>query len=175
MGKKKRTLHLKAVIDGAVICAELDKVRAMQEQLERAGLDKEARRYNSVIADLCRKREEKIEEANRQRLALVRHMLLAFSAGDIATTCADKMEEIFTELSFGDDADGGKALAKVFRMQATDWNRCVQLVDGMGDDGNQRVSMYYADLAEEIVSTVIPVMFQVIDKYMATKEGRKLL
>ena len=38
-----------------------------------------------------------------------------------------------------------------------------------------RVSMYYSDLAEEVVATVIPQVLGIVDKYMETEKGKRLL
>ena len=47
------------------------------------------------------------------------------------------------------------------------------MVDGMS--GNERVSFLYADMAEEIVAAVVPVMQGIIDKYMASEKGERYL
>lgn len=171
--KDTQVLCLSAVLDGAKLAERLRLAREQQNVLKNCGLNKEAKKMDAVITELVRGIDAKVTEAQIQRRALIREMLLCFAAGDIATTCADNMGEIFKELTFGSDQDGGKSLAKLFRMQADEWNRCVQMVDGMS--GNENVSMLYADMAEEIVATVLPVMAKVVEKYMNTEKGKRLL
>ena len=174
MSKKKApVLRLKAVYEGAAMRQELDNVRTQQRVLEDCGLKEEARKYDYTITQLNRKIAQKVDEAMRQRSALVRVLLAAFAAGDIATTMADNLEEVFRSLAFGQDGEGGKAIAELFRMQAEEWNKCVQMVDGNG--GSEHVSMYYADMAEEIVGSVIPVIYKIVDKYMNSKDGERIL
>ena len=171
--KEIQTLQLSAIMDGARLSERLRLTREQQSVLEKCGLKAEAKKLDKEISSLVRAIDNKITEAQMQRRALIREMLLCFAAGDIATTCADRMGDTFGELSFGRDQDGGKSLAKLFRMQADDWNKCVQMVDGMS--GNERVSFLYADMAEEIVAAVVPVMQGIVDKYMASEKGERYL
>ena len=171
--KEAPTLLLKAVYEGAALSEQLHQLRTQQRVLDECGLDKEADRLNYHIGKLIKQIEDKVKETQEQRKLLIREMLLAFAAGDIATACADHMEDIFKRLAFGKDAEGGKSLAKVFKMQADEWNRCVQMVDGMGH--NDAVSFLYADIAEDIVDKVLPVMYEVIDNYMDSPRGQRAL
>lgn len=175
-GKSKKeppTLLLKAVYEGAELSEKLRQLRTQQRVFDECGLDKEADKLNYHIGKLIKQIDDKVKETQVQRKQLIREMLLAFAAGDIATACADHMEDIFKRLTFGREADGGKSLAKVFKTQANEWNQCVQMVDGMGH--NDAVSFLYADMAEEIVDKVLPVMYEVIDTYMASEKGKKVL
>ena len=168
--------HLKAVADGARIHAELKKLREMQSVLERSGLDKEAKKLNQPIYQCNVRIKQLQDEALEQRKALVRELLLCFAAGDIATACADNVAGIFDKVTYGDIRKGGHALAEIFRHQAEQWNKCVQIVDGDGEEhGNTQISMYYADMAEKIVSTTLPVIYSIIDDYMNSEKGKRLL
>ena len=86
-----------------------------------------------------------------------------------------KVSETFDDLTYGQDNEGGNALAQLFREQATRWNECVQMIDGDSEHGDDRVSMYYADIAAEIVEAVIPQVLAIIDRHMATEKGMRLL
>lgn len=167
------TLKLKAVYEGAELHEKLRQLRIQQDVLRKSGLDKESMRLEPYISDTLKEIKNKVDEALEQRKALIREMLLCFAAGDIATACADNVEQIFSKLAFGRDGEGGKAIAQLFHMQANEWNRCVQMVDGMGQ--NDKVSMFYSQMAEEIVQKTIPVIYETIDRYMSSKEGEKLL
>ena len=171
--KERPTLMLKAVYDGAQLSSELDKLRDMQRVLDKSGLDREAARLNKPIGELLGKIRGKVEESQEQRRRIIREMLLCFAAGDIATSCADNVEKIFSELAFGRDANGGKAIAQLFHLQAEDWNKCVTMVDVMGQ--NDQISMLYSDMAEDIVAEVLPAMYRIIDRYMSSKEGQRLI
>lgn len=152
--------------------------RMMQEQkevLRKAGLERQA----SIIEQHIREKSEEITLKQKEifiaRDELVRHMLLAFAAGDIATTCADMLAETFNELTYAEDRLGGNQLAELFRLQAEEWNKCVQMIDGDANHGNARISMYYSEIAEEICNTVIPQVLEIIDKHMKTDKGKRLL
>ena len=155
--------------------SDLATMKQQKQVLLDCGLDREAHvvqqrieHQHDIIADL------KVA-VMKQRAELVRHMLLAFAAADIATTAADKLAEAFDAHTVGCDNKGGKALADIIRHQADEWNECVQMIDGDGVSGNERVSMYYSDLAEEVVATVIPQVLTIVDKYMETEKGKRLL
>lgn len=155
--------------------SDLATMKQQKQVLLDCGLDREAHvvqqridHQHDIIADL------KVA-VMKQRAELVRHMLLAFAAADIATTAADKLAEAFDEHTVGYDNKGGKALADIIRNQANEWNECVQMIDGDGVSGNERVSMYYSDIAEEIVAKVIPDVLEIIDRHMATEKGKRLL
>ena len=174
MSKKKApTLRLKAVYEGAAMRQELEQMRKQEQVLRDCGLDIEASKMQQRINKMNAAIKDKVDEAMRQRSALVRVLLAAFAAGDIATTMADNLEEVFRSLAFGQDGEGGKAIAELFRMQAEEWNKCVQMVDGNGE--SEHVSMYYSEIAEEIVATVVPAILGIIDKHMKTEKGRRLL
>ena len=154
---------------------KLHNMKVQRDVLRSSGLDREADRIERLMRDQNKTIDSIKAEVLEARKQLVRHMLLCFAAGDIATDIADRMAEVFDNLTEGIDNQGGNELAQMFRNQADAWNRCVQMVDGDGDRGNQRVSMYYADMAEEVVATVIPQVLAIIDKYMATDKGKRLL
>ena len=150
----------------------------MQEQmgvLERAGLDKEAGIIERAITEKSNEIKGLSEEVSRSRDQLVRHMLLAFAAGDIATICADKLAATFDELTYAEDREGGNQLAEMFRAQAEQWNECVQMIDGDAEHANERVSMYYSEIAEEICEKAIPEVLGIIDKHMKSEKGKRLL
>lgn len=154
---------------------KLHNMKVQRDVLRSSGLDREADRIERLMRDQNKTIDGIKAEVLEARKQLVRHMLLCFAAGDIATDIADRMAEVFDNLTEGIDNQGGNELAQMFRNQADAWNRCVQMVDGDGEHGNQRVSMYYADMAEEVVATVIPQVLAIIDKYMATDKGKRLL
>ena len=58
-------------------------------------------------------------------------------------------------------------------MQAEQLNQCVQLVDGQC--GDERVSYLYADMAEEVVNELMPIAYKIIDKWMNSEQGKRIL
>lgn len=171
----KRKFYFKPLFD---LDAAYNKRHAMMQQrdvLRDCGLEREA----GIVEGKIREQNHRIDhlkaEVLEARKQLVRHMLLCFSAGDIATTIADRMAEVFDNLTDGIDNRGGNDLATIFRKQADAWNQCVQMVDGDGEHGNQRVSMYYSEIAEEICEAVIPQILAIIDRHMASERGKRLL
>ena len=93
MNKKKEvpTLLLKAVYEGAELSEQLHQLRTQQRVFDECGLDKEANRMNYHIGKLIKQIDDKVKETQAQRRQLIREMLLAFAAGDIATACADHL------------------------------------------------------------------------------------
>ena len=172
---KNRRFDIRPIAEYNELLRERRQMQEQKDVLDRCGLNKDAMRMERLIADKSDEIRRKSDEITRARDQLVRHMLLAFSAGDIATVCADKMAETFDELTYGQDRQGGNELAKLFREQADEWNRCVQMVDGDAEHGSERVSMYYSELAEEVVNTIIPSILQIIDRYMKSEKGKRLL
>ena len=175
MPKVKRKFYFKPLRRLDAAYGKLHNMKVQRDVLRSSGLDREADRIERLMRDQNKTIDSIKGEVLEARKQLVRHMLLCFAAGDIATSIADRMAEVFDSLTEGIDNQGGNELAQMFRNQADAWNRCVQMVDGDGDRGNQRVSMYYADIAEEIVEAVIPQVLAIIDRHMATEKGMRLL
>ena len=172
---KNRKFYIRPYAEYNELLRERRQMQEQQQVLERAGLDREASIIEQHIREKSEAIKQKADEVSRARDQLVRHMLLAFAAGDIATTCADLLAETFDELTYGEDRTGGNQLAELFRNQAEEWNRCVQMVDGDSEHGNERVSMYYSEIAEEICDTVIPQIRDIINRHMNTEKGKRLL
>ena len=145
--KAKRTFQFKAVIEGAMILDEKKRLENIRDALERSGLDKEAWKIQLDINECVKKYKQAKDKAKLQRLMLVREMLLCFAAADVATVCCDKVSEVFDKITYGSERDDGNAFAELFRLQAKELNKCVQLVDGECND--DRVSYLYADMESE--------------------------
>ena len=175
MPKVKRKFYFIPLRRLDVAYGKLHNMKVQRDVLRDSGLDREADRIERLMRDQSKTIDSIKGEVLEARKQLVRHMLLCFAAGDIATDIADRMAEVFDNLTEGIDNQGGNELAQMFRDQADAWNRCVQMVDGDGEHGNQRVSMYYADIAEEIVEAVIPQVLSIIDRHMDTEKGKRLL
>ena len=175
MAKVKRKFYFLPLRRLDAAYGKLHNMKVQRDVLRSSGLDREVDRIERLMRDQNKTIDSIKAEVLEARKQLVRHMLLCFAAGDIATDIADRMAEVFDNLTEGIDNQGGNELADMFRRQADAWNRCVQMVDGDGDRGNQRVSMYYADIAEEVVATVIPQVLAIIDRHMATEKGKRLL
>lgn len=171
--KNKRTFQLKAVIEGAMLLDEKKRLEKIRDTFKDCGLEKEAFRIQQDINKVVQKQKVVKEKAKQQRLVLVRAMLICFAAADIATVCSDKVSEAFDKVSYGQENSDGHAFAELFRLQANELNKCVQLVDGQCND--DRVSYFYADMAEEVVDEVLPIMYKIVDKYMDSEKGKKIL
>lgn len=150
-------------------------MRQQRDVLESCGLKARARNVDRLIMQHQVKIEAIKREVMHQREELVKAMLLAFCSADIATSCADLLAAAFDEHTVGVDNEGGNYIADKVREQAKAWNEVVQMIDGDGVSGNERVSMYYADLAEDVVQRVIPIVLETIEQYMGTEKGRRLL
>lgn len=172
---KKRKFYFKPLRRLDAAYGKLHDMKVQRDVLRNSGLDREADRIERLIREQNKTIDGIKAEVLEARKELVRNMLLCFAAGDIATDIADRMAEVFDSLTEGIDNQGGNELAQMFRNQADAWNRCVQMVDGDGEHGDQRVSMYYADIAEEICAKVIPDVLAIIDRHMETEKGKRLL
>ena len=150
-------------------------MRQQRDVLDKCGLTKQAREVDRRIMEHQAVINRIRQKVMQQRDDLVRAMLLGFCAADIATTCADRLGETFDRHTVGTDNEGGNYIATLIRMQAEEWNKCVQLIDGDGVNGSERVSMYYSELAEDVVARVLPVMLDTINEYMTTDKGKRLL
>lgn len=162
--KRQREYQLKAIYEGAWIVAKKEKLEMQRSVLEKCGLKKEASSLNNEINSCIMQIREKEKEAYQQRLMLVREMLLCFAASDIATVCAEKVADIFKKITYGSEKSSGLNFSKLFQEKAKELNKCVQLVDGQCDD--DRVSFLYSDMAEEVMDKTIPIIYEIVDKYM---------
>lgn len=171
--KTQRTFQLKAVAEGALIADEKKRLEKIRETFKDCGLDKEAYNIQKEINKCVDKQAKTMKKAKQQRLVLVRAMLLCFAGADIATECADKVAYAFDDVTYGQEKEDGNAFAKLFQLQAKELNKCVQLVDGQC--GDERVSYLYADMSEEINEKIIPIMYEIIDRYMNSEKGKKIL
>ena len=170
----KQNIQLKAIVKGVATLNERTKLELQRDVLRKSGLEKEAKSIQKVINKLNIDIHNCEKEAEQQRLELVKLMFFCFAAGDIATTASDMMADGFNRLTYGRTKDSGVNFVDVFKNQANEWNKCVQLVDS-GQDDDIGLSMFYADMADEIVEAVIPVVNRIIDKYINSKEGHKFL
>lgn len=167
------TLKLKAVHDGAMLQNKKRRVEQQRDVLERSGLHREANLLQKVINATNIEIKQCIENAKKQRLMLIREMLLCFVAADIATICADKATDVFDKVTYGKEKAKGHDFAELFREQADEWNKLVQLVDCNGQ--NLKLSFMYSDLADDAIEAAMPKIYEVIDKYMNSERGKSLL
>ncbi len=167
------SLKLKAVYDGAVLQNKKRRIEQQRDVLERSGLHKEATLLQKVINSTNMKIKQCAENAKKQRLMLIREMFLCFVAADIATICADKAVDVFEKVTYGKEKSKGQDFAQLFKEQADEWNKLVQLVDCNGQ--NLKLSLMYSDLADDAIAAAMPKIYDVIDKYMNSERGKSLL
>lgn len=172
---KPTKIKLKAVAQGTATIAERTKLEKQRDVLQQCGLTKEARSIQKVITELNLKIKDYERLAKAQRIELVRQMFACFAVGDIATIAADNTESAFNELTYGRDKDDGKSFANIFRQQAKEWNKCVQMVDASltSNERDFGLSMFYSNMAEEIVDAVLPLVYKMIDEKINSKEGKR--
>jgi len=173
--KRQRLFRLTGILAMNKVQDEIDTLKRQREVLLNCGLQKEADRLELLIREKHVSMNQLKEGVMKQRDDLVRNMLLGFASADIATTCADRLAEAFDRHTVGVDKQGGNELANIIRDQAHHWNEVVQIIDGDGVSGNERVSMYYSEIAEEICDAVIPAILDIVDRHMKTKRGKRLL
>lgn len=151
------------------VTKELERMRGQKEVLVKCGLVKEAKALQAKIndAEITRRRIE--DTANEERKEMARAMLLCFASCDLATIVADMFGEDMHRLTLGHykkDNDFSKSI----REQANSFNKLVQTID---EGEHEPLSMFYADMADEICTKVLPVMQEVIKKWCDTPKGQR--
>lgn len=171
--KQKREFQLKAVYEGALLAETKKRIEMQRDVLIKCGLKKEAESLRNEINRCVVQLKDKENEAFEQRLMLVREMLLCFAASDLASVCADKVSDVFKRVSYGSEKSSGLDFAELFRQQSQQLNKCVQLVDGQCNDS--RVSYFYSDMADEVINATMPIIYEIVDRYMNSEKGKKIL
>lgn len=153
----------------ADLTAQIRLANDSYDTMRKAGLEREAKvNVLPKINDLVRKRDDLERQLHEQGRVIACKLLGVFAACDIATIALDNFAEC---LDTATEAD--KAFAKLVQEQADGWNKLVQLIDEGGQ--NNSLSMFYADMAEEIADAVMPTIYNIIQRYQKSDKGEQLL
>lgn len=175
MAKKKnepKTVNITQRVGAAAwnkLTQKIDQASKQHDIFKRSGLQDAANKALEVMRDLQRQRhelEKRLEDERRQMSACV---LTVLASCDLMCSVADGFAEDMHRLSHGYYANNN-SLAAEARAHATSFNKLVQSVDIVG---NERMSMFYADMAEEVIEAVTPKIKEIVQKYMESEKGRR--
>ena len=139
--------------------------------LKRSGLEREAKKkILPEIANLNKKKLELIEEIDINRRKATKQLLKCLCSADLATVCADEFAEIYEQISYGTIKKEDNSASKMLNDIAKQFNDFVCIID---KGGNDAVSYYYADMAEECISEANKAIDSVVEKWMKTKKGEQ--
>lgn len=179
MAKKKKTFEEEAYASdvqfvGVAVVQELqeqiNKANEAYSQLVKCGLKKEAEQH--ILPKIRQLEKNKLtlkdEIKKNQRLG-AKALLMCFTIADLAADFSDNFSKLIHEISYGVESkrnEFGDMLLKA----SEDFGKIVEYID---EQGNLQTSQYYADMAEECKEAARIAMIDVIDKWMATKQGER--
>lgn len=147
----------------------LDTLRTQKDVLLKCGLAKEAKAVVAKINELEVERRRLEDRLNDERREMAKAMLVCFAACDLATTAADVFADTMHRLSHG-LYKPNNSFSESIREQANSFNKLVQTID---EGGHEPLSLFYADMAEEVNAKVLPIMQQVINDYCNSPLGKR--
>ena len=163
------TLQRSGVKRWQQLCGEIRLANEHYDVMCKAGLEREARKkILPTINALVAKRDALERELNARHEKIARGLLAVFAACDIATIAVDKFHDAIVE---GEATSADDALVGLIKDMADRWNEMVQIID---EGGCEQLSLYYADMAEEISDAVFPTIMEIIEKHQHTDVGKKL-
>lgn len=151
------------------ITEELKRMRAARDVFENSGLHDAAKHMQSQINDKEMERKNLELQLNEERREMAFTMLVCLAACDVATVCAEDLAATMHRVSKG-IVGTTNDFSEAVKEQAKSFNILVQSVD---EGGNLALSNYYADIAEEVIAKVKPVMMSVIREHHNTARGRR--
>lgn len=153
------------------LSGDIQRLRAQRDVLKTSGLDKEAKRVQQLINDKEIERRRLEDRLNDERRIMCAQICIAFAACDIATTAADDFDEVMRKYGTS-RADAVNSFSQAIREQASSFNKIVQVID---EAEHTALSLFYADMAEEITEAALAVAREIVAKYMNTEKGRRYL
>lgn len=150
-----------------------DMIKILDSQYDakcRAGFKKEAKKeFLPQINELKLKLKNFCDNLNEMRRLSARTMLALFCVCDLATIMADKLGDNLQISTLGEmDKDNG--VSNSVKKLAEDFNKIVQLVDTAG---HEKMSMFYADMAEEFCDKALPILDEITEKYFDSTKGKQ--
>lgn len=148
---------------------ELKSMRDICDVFEKSGLTDAGKEMQRKINEKEIERKRLELKLNDERIEMSRALLVCLAACDVATSAADFFAEVMHRTShgiYGADND----FSQQVREQANAFNKIVQNVD---EGGNYALSMFYSDIADEVVEKVLPIIKEIVDKYHKTEKGRR--
>ncbi|MGN1386431.1 MAG: hypothetical protein ACI4XS_07505 [Bacillus sp. (in: firmicutes)] len=151
-----------------------EKIKDLQEKydvLKRCGLeDRAIEHIQPKIDEAKRRRDDLIKEINRNKAIATKKLLMCLCAADLATYLADDFADTTEKISYGLKKKEQNSFAQQLRILAEQFNKVVCHIDGIG---NEAMSMFYADMAEECVDASTNVISDIVDRYMNTERGER--
>lgn len=153
----------------AALTRGIEQLTIQRDVLERSGLESAAKNAQDKINLLQLKRKQLENELEDERRIMSKYMLVALVACDLLTEIADEFGKAMHTYSHGFYAEHNELQAEI-KEQADNFNKIVQSVDGVG---NEAMSVFYADMAEEAISESKPKIYETVEKFMKSANGRK--
>ena len=153
------------------LSAKLEALERNYDYYKKNGMEGYAKK--AVKPHIIRTNNEMTElrlEIENDRRRAAKYLLRCFVISDLGSEVADDFAEVMEEVSLGKEKKNENEFRELMRLQSDEWNRIVQFVD----KGTFEVSMYYAEMADEICSAVKNVMDEIIDKHMESHKGKKM-
>lgn len=111
------------------------------------------------------------DESMEQNHKVVVAMLTSFILMDMICRGMDYIEETFKAVTVGRKKDELVDFTKLCKIAAATANQVVVTIDKAG---NERMSMAYADIEEDVGNRLFNELVNYIEQYSKTPEGRKL-
>lgn len=111
------------------------------------------------------------EEAMEQNRLTVKTMLASFVLMDMICRAMDYIEKTFNAVTVGQKKNELGDFVKLCKIAAATANQVVTSIDKAGND---RISLAYANLEDDIGEQLFNELLNYIDQYSQSPEGRKL-
>ena len=171
MKDRSRELRYLAQAQGVALLQERKRVEQMVQVLERCGLGggKEARELRHRIAEISDEVQAKTHEMHQQNRTVVRAMLATFTAADLLADMANDLERAFKTCCVFQAKDDGLNFVHLSREASTTAAKLVALID---EAGVLSVSNAYARMADPITDQAAGYIYEGIEKFMDTYQGK---
>lgn len=151
-----------------------EKIKDLQQKydvLKRCGLEDKAKEHiKPRIDEATKRRDDLIREIQRNKAIATKKLLMCLCAADLATYLADDFADTTEQISYGLKKKEQNSFAQELRILAEQFNKVVCHIDGIG---NEAMSMYYADMAEECVDACKEAIDKIVERYMNTERGER--
>ncbi len=162
-------------LKGAAAQAKKDYLQKKLSSMKRGEYDKgEYKRIKKeLIEEMNRCTEEldiALDEVREQNHRVVSCLLMAFTAMDLVTEVMDHCADTFRDCTVGGMQEQLKRFSDDCRHVADLAN---SVVTGIDEAGNETLSLAYSDMAEDITTELKEIIFDRIERYADTPQGRK--
>ena len=151
--------------------SKLEQHREGYDVLKRCGREKEAKKEVLPIIEALQYDIMQLErEMHRNRVEAIKHLLKCLVSADLCTVFADNFGEVVQCISYGSMSKENNNVKNQLDILAKQFNR---VVCGIDNPGNEALSLFYSDMAEECVNECDKVITGIIERWMDTEKGRQ--